>query len=270
VSSVPVLALNYSNFNKYMPTKYRIYPYKIGSASAKALAQSLGGWCVYSNKRFPARKDHKIINWGNTENPTWRKPDTFILNKPECVALATNKLSTFERLAENGVPVPDYTTDYNVAQGWVNDGSSVYVRKVLNGHGGNGIEVCRGGILPRAHLYTKAITVKAEYRVHVFNGKVIDYAKKRRRIDDVPNEDQLSVRNHENGWIFTRENLRRLERVEQMAINAIKSLGLDFGSCDIVRDINNDCFVLEVNTASGIEGTTLENYTNAIREFYGQ
>jgi glutathione synthase/RimK-type ligase-like ATP-grasp enzyme len=48
-------------------------------------------------------------------------------------------------------------------------------------------------------------------------------------------------------------------------------LGLDFGAVDIGhRIIDNKVFVFEVNTAPGIEGTTLQRYVNTFNEYiYG-
>ena len=46
---------------------------------------------------------------------------------------------------------------------------------------------------------------------------------------------------------------------------AIKVLGLDFGAVDIIYNKQEDkWYVLEVNTAPGIYGTTLDKYVNAI------
>ena len=48
---------------------------------------------------------------------------------------------------------------------------------------------------------------------------------------------------------------------------AIKALGLDFGAVDIIyNEAEDQHYVLEVNTAPGLEGTTLQKYTEAILE----
>jgi glutathione synthase/RimK-type ligase-like ATP-grasp enzyme len=46
-------------------------------------------------------------------------------------------------------------------------------------------------------------------------------------------------------------------------------MGLDFGAVDIGhRLIDNQFFVFEVNTAPGLEGTTLDKYAKAIYNYY--
>jgi len=142
---------------------------------------------------------------------------------------ASNKLSTFRALENAGVPIPDYTTDPEEALEY----PKVVARGVLNGNSGEGIVIVDTDSLdrlPDAPLYTKFIPQKAEYRVHVFNGEVISYAKKERADGDEPTELQSIIRSHNNGWIFRKEGLRRLERVETIAKGAIsvgKKEGID-------------------------------------------
>jgi D-alanine-D-alanine ligase-like ATP-grasp enzyme len=49
---------------------------------------------------------------------------------------------------------------------------------------------------------------------------------------------------------------------------AIKSLGLDFGAIDMIyNERRNQYYVLEVNTACGLTGTTLDKYVEVFKEF---
>jgi glutathione synthase/RimK-type ligase-like ATP-grasp enzyme len=242
----------------------------MGSKSARSLSSALNGLQVYPDRKFKPRLRHILINWGSTCVPKWYSSDLDILNKFENVNLAKDKLQTFNTLKNNNISCVDFTTDRQEAESWLEQGYSVYCRQTTTGFGGQGIVIATDvSELVNAKLYTKAINIRAEYRVHVFNGEVIAYVKKRRHLEDEPTELESRIRNHSNGWIFTRENLKRLERVEDMAIQAVKALGLDFGAVDIVRGQDNTCYVLEVNTACGLEGTTLENYKQAILKHYG-
>jgi D-alanine-D-alanine ligase-like ATP-grasp enzyme len=76
------------------------------------------------------------------------------------------------------------------------------------------------------------------------------------------------VRSYENGWIFAREDVVRNPAAEAAAIAAVASLGLDFGAVDVILR-EGKAYVLEVNTAPGIEGATLSAYLEAFRhEFH--
>jgi len=246
-----------------------LYPYKMASKSARLLARELSNFRVFRNRNYVPKKRDEIINWGSSKNPSWEsriRGNKNILNKPENVRLATNKLLTLQTLKECGVPTVEFTTDYDEAVKWM-ETSKVYSRTVLNGHSGNGIEISDESVTP-ARLYTRGVDSRAEYRVHIFSGDVIDYVKKRRRNGESATPSQLLVRSLKNGWIFTRGNLRRLNRIEYLAKTAVESLGLDFGAVDIIMDKDRNVFVLEVNTAVGLAPTTLENYKNAIIKHY--
>ena len=245
-----------------------IYPYRIYSRSARLLRDALGALLVYPDRNYRPRATDVIINWGNSIVPNWYSQDVAdnMLNTPHAVGRASNKLTAFRTLEEADVATVDFTTDREEVSRW----GACVVRNVLQGHSGEGIEIIdRIGVpIPVAPLYTRLIQNSGEYRVHVFNGEVIDYAKKRRYRDDEPEgETEEIVRTNSNGWIFTRDHLRRLERIEDLAIDAIEALGLDFGAVDIIKDENGDVFVLEVNTAMGMTETTQETYTNAIRNY---
>lgn len=244
----------------------RIYAYKLGSATAKELAKGLGTLIVRPDGNFKnSRLQHKVINWGSTELPKWKYSDNTFLNHPKNVANAVNKLVSFHLLMEAGVPTVEFTVDRSVALGWLSE-SPVVVRKIVNSSQGKGIEIVEQGELPVAPLYTKFIPKAREYRVHVFNGKVIDVQQKRRRADleDTPSG---LIKNLENGWVYCREDITPLpEGAEQVAINAVRALGLDFGSVDMLSK-KGSVYVLEVNSASGLEGVTLEKYITEFKKY---
>lgn len=156
----------------------KIFPYKLGSVSAKRLARTLGTLRVSAS--YNARRKDVIVNWGNSSPPhfRWMEQD---LNKPHAIALASNKLNTFLEFRNTGfIHVPDWTTNPQEAQHLLDLGTKVYCRKLLSSHSGNGIVVCNDGDrLPIAPLYTFHTKHKHEYRVHVFRGKVIDVQMKR-------------------------------------------------------------------------------------------
>lgn len=259
-----------------MKTKLVFYPYKMGSESAKALSASLNEAGITTKRVRPDGNyrpfnSHVIVNWGNSQPPTsWDCPNT-ILNNPTNVAIASNKLSTFENLFECEVSTPAWTINREEAVDWLNDRHIVICRTKLNAHSGDGIVIAKTiEDLVDAPLYTKYTKKRNEYRVHVFMGEVIIVQEKKRDAEVVDRTDaQALIRSHQNGWVFCREGVVASDRLKSLAIDAVNALGLDFGAVDIIYNQHLDTYyVLEVNTAVGLSGQTLTDYTNAFANYF--
>src|SRR3546814_9896600 len=77
------------------------------------------------------------------------------------------------------------------------------------------------------------------------------------------------IRNHDNGFIYARdEKLAEVpKKVLSDSIKAVGVCGLDFGAVDVIyNEAKGIGFVLEINTAPGLTGTTLEGYTKRFKE----
>lgn len=256
-----------------------LYPYKIYSESAKALQNYLkeqGLRCirVFPSGRYRPRRNDIVINWGNSRYGRWDRANANgvrpyfyrVFNEPACVSVASNKLSTLEILKQNSISVPEFTSSYADAVDWMESEVIFLERHSLTGHSGAGIRVIKGEeILAEAPLYVQYIKKKDEYRVHVFKGQVVDVQKKRKRDGWRDNENYSSeIRNLSTGWVFTREDVVEPEGLRELAIASVQALGLDFGAVDIIHNTKKGLFVLEVNTAPGLEGQTVEKYGQAI------
>lgn len=252
-----------------------VYPYKAGSHSARELAQALGVRRIsHRNSTFRGNPSKLVINWGATRLPE-EVGKCQVLNTPENVRRASDKLQFFQN-AE--CRKPEWTTDWMTALNWLNENrdSTVVVRNVLNGHSGEGIDLV-GYTEPMpegAPLYTQYVPKRHEYRVHVFGGQVIDVQRKARRHDVADEDVNWKVRNNANGFIFARNGdaLGDVpDDVLRQATDAVTSLNLDFGAADVIfNERQSLAYVLEVNTAPGLVGTTLENYVQAFRNFRGE
>ena len=243
----------------------KIFPYKLGSVSAKRLARTLGTLRV--SPSYNARRKDVIVNWGNSTPPhfRWMEQD---LNNPHAIALASNKLNTFTELECKGFEdIPQYTISKDIAKHLIDMGDTIYCRSTVTGHSGRGIVIANTtNELINAPLYTVKTKHKHEYRVHVFRGQVLDIQMKRKRNGAVGG---TGIRNHANGWVYARAEIAPPEELLLSSINAVRLLGLDFGAVDIGhRVIDNKFFVFEVNTAPGLEGTTLDKYSKAIYNYY--
>jgi glutathione synthase/RimK-type ligase-like ATP-grasp enzyme len=189
------------------------------------------------------------------------------LNPPEAVQEAANKLLTLQALTEAEVPTLEYTTHYDEMLHWLNNGEKVIARTMLRASSGRGIEVLHqdDDFALVAPLYTRYFKGYDEYRVHVFGLSVFDVQQKRRRqdFDEVDNV----VRSYERGWVFCRAEVAPPDCVLDAATDAVSALGLDFGAVDVKYNRHHDrCAVLEVNTAPGLQGSTLGVYADALSQ----
>lgn len=242
----------------------KIYPYKMSSQSSKNLARALNATRVYPDRNYRTKQDHMIVNWGNSTLPSWYDGENQPLNHPNDVIKATNKLLTFQAFNRNQVPCPDWTTNIEDAQNWIDQGHLVYGRKTLTGHSGQGIILFQQETVTselECPLYTKSTKAKYEYRIHIGDGgeTAIDMVQKRKRngIENISNQ----IRSYNNGWIFAREECNPPTKVIEAAKAAVKAIGLDFGAVDVGFNVREDkAYVYEVNTAPGLQGTTLTSY----------
>lgn len=247
-----------------------IYPYKTGSASAKALAEALGIKRIkHKNSVFKGHPNKVVINWGASKLPD-EVVKCVVLNAPEAVSEASNKRSFFEAVSNHCSAVP-FTTEQAKALEWLEEGYTVVARTILNGHSGQGIVLVEPGQeLVNAPLCTKYIPKKHEYRVHVFGNEVIDVQRKARK-KDVPDGDvNWKIRNLAGGFIFARGEDVVGEvpaDVKNQAVLSVAALGLDFGAVDVIfNEKEQKAYVVEVNTAPGLTGTTLDKYVEAFKE----
>jgi glutathione synthase/RimK-type ligase-like ATP-grasp enzyme len=241
----------------------RVYPYQRFSRSARALARALGGRrMAFGEIEYGIQPTDVIINWGAGKCPY---PNA--LNPAEAVRRAANKREAFAALSTSGVSVPRYATQKQDAT-WTASTRTV-VRHKLTGHSGEGIEIIEaGGELPYAPLYVEYIPKANEYRVHVVGGEVILTQRKARRLDVPKDQVNWSVRSHDNGFVFVRQDTNPSDTVRRAAIDAVGSFGLDFGAVDIIEQKNGKAFVLEVNTAPGMEGSTPNDYARGFRQLF--
>lgn len=245
-----------------MPTRYRVLPYKQGSKSARTLADALGGLKLkLVGSRFRPRYGDVIINWGSQTIPE-RLRNATIINHPSKIANVSNKLAFF-RMVNSSEPdiIPAW---WDRRADVPEDAYPVVCRTILNGHSGAGIVIANTPEeLVDAPLYVKYQKKQHEYRVHVAGGNVIAVQRKA-RLRSVPDEEvNWHVRNHSNGFVFARQGFTTPEVVKDVARKVVTISGLDFGAVDVIwNETHNKAYVLEINTAPGLEGQTINDYVN--------
>jgi glutathione synthase/RimK-type ligase-like ATP-grasp enzyme len=230
-----------------MPDKLVVVPYVKGSKSVKALADKL-----------TERLGYRV----------WRVQKDRVRNRiPLVFRKGVDKYHQMFVFAINDINHPEYTSVKEEAREWAKTGA-VVCRKLIQSSEGKGIVIADSPEqVVDAPLYTKYIKKKKEFRVHVFDNKVIDIQEKRKRNDG--QTANFRVRNTNNGFVFCRSDLVVPRGLQELAIRATSSLCYLFGAVDIVYNEHSDSlYVLEVNACPGMEGATLENYSNAIIDWY--
>lgn len=225
--------------------KLVIVPNNLGSRSAKYLAEVLSEKLGYKVWRVtPGRVGRRI---------------------PFTLRAGTDKLTQFRTYQNAGVSIPEFTTERIVAENWLRDGDTVLARTMLHGSEGRGIVVMEpGGPFTEAPLYTKYVKKKKEFRVHVLFGQVIDVQEKRKKANYDGQRDSR-IRNVANGYVFCRDNITEPQQLRELSVRATNALGYQLGAVDVVyNEHHGRCYVLEVNSTPGMEGTTLQSYANAI------
>ena len=246
-----------------------IYSYNEHSEGAKALAGALGAKRIkHKGSKFKGSIKKTLINWGSSDLPNELFKCT-ILNFPHLVGEVSNKLTFFKNMEFHQVEescVP-FTIEVDKVREWLQAGKTVVARTKLTGHSGEGIVLLEGADaeIVKAPLYTLYVPKKEEYRVHVSKAGVFDVQKKLKKegVEDA----NFKIRNHQNGFIYARQDINTPECVTNVALAVFAATGLDFGAVDIIyNEKQKRAYVLEINTAPGLTGTTLENYVKMFQE----
>lgn len=264
-----------------------LYPYKMGSRSCSALSDALESPQIRHNRsRFKGASYKTVINWGAGSIDNREVSRGKILNKPSVVTVVANKLRFFRKLSPDGEAsarpekgpehqssskycrlVP-WTVDQKVAEGWLKEKHTVVARKILTGHSGHGIIIVEPGEkLPAAPLYTQYVPKDSEFRIHIMGGKII-FRQRKIKDPEIAEPKTWKVRSHDNGFVFQHNDLDVPKDVETQALLAFNASGLDFGGVDILYNAKRrKAYILEINSAVGLAGETIQVYKNAFRNY---
>lgn len=250
-----------------------INPYKNGSRGAKRLKTALTGLGVqtFCMQREPKDPKALIVNWGNSDWDYDPPKIDRVVNEPGQLKTMSNKLRFFQAVGHIK-QVPEWTTEAAEAETWAGKGLA---RQKLEGSGGAGIVIWEhGNKVPRAPLYVKYENKTHEFRVHMARGlRSIDgfypllvQRKIFQKSVKMPVPKSWDVRNHTNGFVFVRESgYPTPDCVLQLAKDFMKEHFplLHFCALDVIfNEKKNRAFVLEGNTAPGLEGNTIEVYAD--------
>ncbi len=226
-------------------SKVYLVPYKKGSLSCKRLSKATGILRI-TGKHVKKPGNHYII-WGS----------------------GMSKLTQYHTLKNMGIHIPEFTEDKNRAKKWLDKGNTVLARTLLNSHSGKGIIICspdeyKNKELPSAKVYTLYKKKKTEYRVHFFRQELVCVQQKKKKVG----YEHHKIRSNKNGYVFCHLPDDEIpQMLKAIAFDAVDELhSVNVAAVDVIYNENEDrYYVLEVNTAPGLEGTTLAKYVEVIK-----
>lgn len=224
-----------------------------------------------SNSTYRGSPEHTVINWGCTEFYNHRIYRSNILNKPEHVMEASNKSLFFElqTKSKNPARLVKHTHSLKDVIQWLEEGYDVLARTLLRSHSGKGIVFITEDNIneySNCKLFTQYSKKKDEYRLHFFHNDLILIQRKAIKLGEKPKD--FRVRTHKAGYIFAIQDLNPPEDVIKQGELAFKNSHLDFGAVDLLwNEHYQEARVVEINTAPGLQGTTLERYCAKFGEY---
>lgn len=192
-----------------------------------------------------------------------------------------NSIEQLTAFREAGLETPDFTTDRQTAMDWVNTGTMVFGRRLIHTRGNDIVISPKGQWYLKEPDYQGSITKTRwwnsewwsryipptdEWRVHVFDGKVIARGKK---VHSGASWRKAPVRNVGNGWtfIFTENPPKGLRTAARKACD---SLRYESGAVDIIVGEGGKFYILEVNRCPAMTCEyTLGAWERAIRGHVG-
>jgi len=231
--------------------KLRIVCSNIKSQSAKLLAAALSDDLQY----HVFRGRHRYTNRANLIYGDQR-----------------DKLTQYKFFTENKLNFPAYTESKVVADGWMKDNKcSIVCRTLLRSRSGKGIVIADTvEQLVNAPVYVTYQKKTNEYRILLFKGEVVCIREKRLKIGyEKPEGREGRVRSHDNGYVFCEPLDDLPEEAVSMAKAAAIITSSDFVGIDIAfHKPTGYWFMLEVNSAPGMEGKTIVQYKDAIINYF--
>jgi glutathione synthase/RimK-type ligase-like ATP-grasp enzyme len=199
----------------------------------------------------------------------WRTTKPSLKRQQFKYGQSVDKLTQYKWFQDNEIPALEFTDNSDVASDWLKAGHVVFGRKYLNASCGKGIVVMEpneAGYHPAAvcPVYTKYKKKKREFRVHVFKDQVVAVTEKKRR-KEFDGERDTKIRNLANGYVFVQQVQDEPDGLRELALRAAKVSTSDFRGVDVgYNKLKDELFIIEVNSAPGIQGTNLNKYLEAI------
>jgi len=200
-----------------------------------------------------------VLRWGSAQRI---EGDFIELNPRDAVYNASAK-KTMMQLLVDAEDVPTPNVSMNPAAPSPNGMAHIAIDGFAYVRGHNN-KVRYTNVIARDDKYALApINKESEYRVHVFDNKVIGVYRK------VPHN--ANVRLYKNDTCdfvrldqSQRDIMRGIKGVRPAALKATEALGLKFSGVDVLRQENGEVFVNEVNSAPALNEPNIDMWVGTI------
>lgn len=231
-----------------------------GSKSCKAIVEDT------SIKRYFGNKYHTdmLINYGlcgqrlrdyYKKYPSAKKIPT--INKH----VGHSKFSAVNRVKDIGLLVPDSKLSLRKSDKLVD-----WIEKRFNSQGGYGICKARGRKRLARKYYQKFVKDrKYEMRVHAFKWiNTKDWSVQKRH----GKENEIAWNFNNGGYFSTvhNTNLSIFQEAIKISDNVLDILGIAFGAVDLIVDIDNNIYFIEVNSCPGFQELSKGIYVEAFEK----
>ena len=228
-----------------------------GRKLLKALKdRQVGGFSWRRSCNSPPRHSSAVtIRWGNS---SLIENEGLVVNKASAVAWASNKAQMMHvfREAEIKTPQVHWPADFNSLSS-----SQMRFYRDRNDH------VAYRSNHERGDRYAvDPINKVMELRIHVFDGSTVGVYEK---IPNTPDEVIYKDANCRFRRVNTNDECQRDDIIgaRPLAVKAVKALGLVSGGVDVIKDIDGNWYVLEVNSAPGLNTPNVTRFVDRFEEY---
>jgi len=256
-----------------------------------------------------------IIGWGTKIDKAIPFGKVKILNSPVQILANRDKLEALKLMHAKKVSVAGFIDAAKAIVDIKDKKNGVkfpLIGRTKYHQGGKGFWICptmthiRAALDDGAKYFQNMIEIKHEYRLHIFDGKIIYAVKKSKKskeeymmsyiAQELESQKKLAEKNNnpfdeatakliiermakkkvaDGADMIIRSNklgwkfshVKTIDKtLEREAIKALKALKLDFGAVDCCIDVDNTPYIIEVNTGPGLEKTSFDTYVKAFKD----
>jgi len=234
-----------------------------------------------------------LIRWGSSGDSYMDEEFQRVINTAKNVVQSANRQHMFQRLARH---IPGGQLLWHSRVPYSHDNSTLTMLRHRFGRYGKDIELLgrsderwdeiRANYETNGMFSVQFWPADYEVRVHIVDGNSVSMqVKARRNADGTPTHElieanKLTIRNDANGWgLWPLSNslaaLLGIHKpsIREQAKQVIRLFNLQFGVVDFLvrtpagkyNNLQHETKILEINTAPGVDGQTLERYISSIR-----